>query len=116
MNKSRQKELTRTYKMAMPPTGIFTIKNIATGKTLLEGSRNLTGAMNRHRFELRQGVHRNRALQADWQCYGEAGFAFEIVERIEQKAEADFDYAAELTVLSDLWREKRPLGAENSYL
>jgi hypothetical protein len=116
MTESRQKTLKQAYKLAMPPMGIYALRNIATGRTLFDGSRNLTGALNRHRFELRQGVHRNRALQADWQRYGEAGFAFEIVERIEQKAEADFDYAAELAVLLELWREKLPLGAENSYL
>ena len=116
MTEQRQKALKQAYKQALPPMGIYAIRHIASGRSLLDASRNLTGALNRHRFELRQGVHRNRALQADWQRDGEAGFAFEILDRIEPQPEPDFDYAGELAMLLELWREKLPPGAENSYL
>ena len=42
--------------------GVYLIRNQVTGRALVDGSANVEGALNRHRFELRFGKHRNTAL------------------------------------------------------
>jgi len=115
MDKAQQKSLKLAYKLALPPMGIFAIRNTATGKVFLDKSSNLSGSINRHRMELKLGSHRNAALLADWRVYGEDKFAFEILEQIKQSTEPDYDYAEELNRLLANWRANYPLGAEKSY-
>ena len=115
MDKARKKELRQAYRLTPVPMGIYTITNKETGRALLDASANLEGALNRHRMELRLGVHRNRALMADWRQFGEAQFAFEAVERIKPRTEPDFDPAAELARSLARWRMKLPPGSSGSY-
>ena len=116
MDRMRRKELTRSYKLALPPMGIYAIKNLVAGRLLMDQSSNLTGSINRHRTELKLGTHRNKALMSDWHSYGEANFAFEVLQAIEERPEPDFNYKAELERLLAAWRSKVPLGSAGSYL
>jgi hypothetical protein len=102
--------------MEMRPMGIFVIRNLAIGKTLLDSSKNLPAIINRHRRALRHNAHPNKELMEDWRRYGEAGFVFEIMGEIKQNTDPKFDYMSELFALLELWRAKYPLGAVNSYL
>ena len=96
MDKARQKELKLAYKQTFPTMGLFAIRNLASGRLLIDKSTNLPGSLNRHRMELRMGTHRCRKLQEDWFHYGEAAFGFEILERIKERIEPDFNYLVEL--------------------
>lgn len=116
MKDAHRKELKASYKLTPPAMGVYSIRNMATGKTLLDRSRNLPGAINRHRFELTQGHHRNSALQSDWQSFGEQNFSFEIVDIVKPSADPAFDTNAEIDALLALRLESCPRGAENSYL
>ena len=115
MGKARQKELKLAYRQAFPAMGIFAIRNLQTGRTLLDKSTNLSGALNRHRLELRFGTHRNPALMADWRQYGEAGFSFEILEQLKERSEPDFNYPAELERLLASWQAKFAEEARDRY-
>ena len=114
-DRARQKELKLAYKLAHPPMGLFAIRNLATGRVFVDRSRNLTGSLNRHRMELQRGVHRNRELMADWRTFGEARFAFEVVARVAERPEPDFDYEAALDDCLATWREGVPPGSPGSY-
>lgn len=116
MDKAKRKELSTMYKLAFPSMGVFSIRNLSTGKQLIGQSMNLPAILNRHRVELRMGVHRNSALMADWRALGEEGFSFDIVEQIKEKAEPDFDYQAELEQRLASWLQATPLGSSLSYL
>ena len=115
-DKARRKALIDAYKLAFPPMGIYAVRHIATGRMLIDRAANTTAALNRHRTELRLGVHRIESLQADWREQGEAAFAFEVLERIEERADPSFDYDAELARRLEAWREGLPLGSDASYL
>lgn len=115
MDKARQKALKLAYKLALPPMGIYAIRNLTTGRTLLDSSANLVGALNRHGMELRHGTHRHRELMADWRVLGEAQFVFEVLEQIKASPEPDFDYAGELTRLLTLWQGKLRLASTSFY-
>lgn len=100
----RRKALKLAYKLTPPPMGIFAIRNRVTGRLLAGTSLNLTAAFNRHRMELQRGVHRHRELMADWRRYGEAQFAFDVLERLEPRDEPCFDAVAALEARFAAWR------------
>lgn len=108
MDKLKRAELKSAYKLALPPHGLYMIRNLATGACYVDTSTNTTGALNRHRFDLVRGSHRCKALQQDWRQYGEAGFTMEVIQVLEQKPEPDFDYAAALADMLKAWREHHP--------
>lgn len=100
------KLLKEQYKSAMVPMGVFAIRNTINQKVYVGGSSNLEGAMNRHRFELSMKTHRNKAMLADWQMHGPQAFRFEVLDRIAQRSDPKFDYAAELAASLALWQEE----------
>jgi group I intron endonuclease len=112
--KSR-KDLIREYKERKKPAGVFQIKNLANGKVLLGSSLNLEGPLNAHKFMLTMGSHRNAALQADWNHYGSAKFAFEILETVKVTDDPHFDVKDELTLLEQIWIEKLQPFGEKGY-
>lgn len=116
MDRSQRKALIEAYKLTLPPMGVFSITNRANGKMLIDQSANITAAFNRHRTELRLGTHRNKALMEDWRVCGEANFSFDVLQKIEERPEPDFNYNAELASALANWRVRVPLGSERSYL
>ncbi|MEV8518465.1 GIY-YIG nuclease family protein [Dyella marensis] len=116
MDRARRKALIQAYKLAFPPMGIYAIRNLRSGRVLIEQSANTTGALNRQRTQLRLGLHRIRDLQRDWRELGEDAFAFEVLQAQEPRAEPTFDYTAEREALLQSWRERIPPGSKDSYL
>ena len=94
----------RQARDAFPPMGVYAIRDRRTGAVQVAASRNVHATINRIRFELRQGSHPDRARQAAWRDGGEERFAFEVLELVKERTEADFDYAAELRLLEELHR------------
>ena len=115
-DRTRRKALIDAYKLAFPPMGIYRIHNLESGRALIGQSANTTAAINRHRTELRLGVHRIGDLQEDWRRLGEAGFTFDVLQVLEERADPAFDYAAELARLLMAWHERVPPGSKDSYL
>jgi group I intron endonuclease len=112
--KSR-KELNREYLERPKPAGVFQVKNTVNGKVLLGSSLNLNGALNGHRFTLKIGSHRNKALQEDWNTYGEENFVFEILEVVQVKDDPNFSLSDELTLLEMIWLEQLDPVGEKGY-
>jgi hypothetical protein len=107
-----RKALAREYRETPRPVGIFRVRNVATGRTLLGTSVDLPSMLNRQRMQLRLGGHPNRALQADWNAVGEDGFAVEVVDTLAMEPGDARDPADDLRELEALWRER--LGAEGA--
>src|SRR3954468_10348317 len=103
--KSR-KEINQEYQERAKPAGVFQIKNSANGKILLGSSLNLEGPLNSHRFMLKTGAHKNKALQQDWDEFGPDQFVFEILEQVKIKDDPSFNLKDELTLLEQLWLEE----------
>jgi len=116
MNRSRQAELKAGYKLNPPTAGIIAITHRASGKALIDSSRNPQGVLNRHRFELKLGSHHNAALKADWLRDGETAFDFAIVDNVTPSNDPAFDLDAELAKRLALRLTACPRGADNSYL
>lgn len=91
--------------------GILRIRNNADGRVFLLSARNLPGIMNSQRFSLRHGSHPNRELQDDFNRLGEESFSFEVLDELEPREGAGFDYTADLKALEGMWLERlRPYG------
>jgi len=99
------------YKLSHRPMGVFQIRNTVSGKVFIDSSINVPGKINLHKFALNAASHRSRLLQNDWNEIGEDKFEFEILEPIEPRDDPNYDYAADLVFLEDLWLEKlQPYG------
>ncbi|MEJ7931746.1 GIY-YIG nuclease family protein [Ramlibacter sp. AN1015] len=98
-----RRAISRQARDAFPPMGIWAIR---TGeRVLVSSSRNVVGAINRARFELRLGSHTDRALQAEWRRRGDS-FVFEVLALVKQREDPAFDYASELRELEQLYRDE----------
>src|SRR5258705_6503762 len=63
-------------------SGIYKIVCIPTGKIYVGSTNDFYQRWKSHRSELKRGVHHSRYLQFSWNKYGEAAFAFEIIELV----------------------------------
>ncbi len=102
----------RQVRDAFPRMGVYAIRDLDSGNVIVGSSRNVDGAINRARFELRMGSHANKALQAAWTSSRTQRFTFEILELLHEREDTAFDYAEELRMLEQLYREE--LGKEGA--
>ena len=86
--------------------GIFLIRNLVNGKIFVGSTMNLDAMFNRIRFQLYAGAHPIKSLESDWKQLGSSKFAFEVLEEIVPREDPNYDYAADLETLEDLWLEK----------
>ena len=102
----RQRQLKQHYREAGPAMGVFAVRNRASGRVRVRASLNVAGAMQRMRFELGLGQHRDAALMAEWRRDGAAQFEFELLDTLKKRDDPAHDYRAELDALLALWREE----------
>lgn len=107
--------LKQQYLETKTRAGVYSIRNLVTGRAFVSGSNNAQGALNRHRFELRQGTHRNQRLREDWSLHGESSFSFEVLDLVNPGDDATFDMARELEELVTLWRQEIQCEGERAY-
>jgi hypothetical protein len=112
---TNKQALKRQYLETKSRAGVYAIRNQVTGRTLIAGSGNVQGTLNRHRFELQFGLHRNTELVLDWQAYGAGNFLFEVLDMVKPKDDPSFDVSIELEELVGLWREEIPCTGEFGY-
>ena len=110
-----RKKLKEEYRNRIPEKGIFAIKNNRNGKVFLGSSLNLHGVLDKNRFILNIGSHKNEQLQKDWKNFGEEAFTFEILETLKIKDEAGYDYDEDLKILEMLWVDKYRPFEKNCY-
>jgi len=115
MTQIDRKARIREYKETLPPAGVFRIRNNETGKSLVGSTANLSGTLNRHRFQLERGSHPSRELQADWNALGPNAFEFEVLDHLKPSDMPDYDPAEDLRVLKELWIEKMKASGELLY-
>ena len=111
---NRKKELTREYKETALEAGIYRIHNTVLHKCLVVATTDLK-TINGKRFQLQMGGHMNKALQADWNNYGEAAFEFEVLERLKENRDPAFDKKAALQALETKWLDKLQPYDEQGY-
>ena len=108
-SRSARRAAARQARDAFPPRGVYAIRDCASGHLLLGASRNVHATLNRARFELRMGTHKDRVLQGEWNRSGVDGLAFEVLELVKEREDEGFDYAGELKALAQIHRELQGL-------
>jgi hypothetical protein len=81
-SKAARKEAIRKFKERKTALGVFAVRCAASGRVWVDSSRNLDAAKNGTWFGLRNGSHRDKPLQEEWNAYGEGAFQYEILERL----------------------------------
>ena len=110
-----KKRLKQEYRQTHRPMGVFLIRNMVNDKVFVGTGLNLSGIINRHRFELTLGNHRNRQLQAEWDEFGSESFAFELLDQLHPREDPLFDYRADLAFMEEMWLEKLQPFGERGY-
>ena len=110
-----KKDLKREYKQTLRPMGVFQIHNLTNEKIFIGSTPNLDSVFSKNKFQLDAGIHFSKTLQADWQKFGADSFIFEILEEVFPREDSNYDYAADVKVLEDLWLEKLAPYGENGY-
>lgn len=101
-----RRERSRAFKQSFPRLGVYAVRCSTNGAAWVGASRNVDGALNRIRFELAQGAHRDASLAQAWRLHGAGSFTFEVLDRVKQREDPAFDYEAELQSLLALWRQE----------
>lgn len=65
--------------------GIYTILNTSTNSIYIGQSIDVSQRIRKHKEALRSNRHDSPSLQENWNAYGEESFAFNLIERIEDK-------------------------------
>lgn len=112
---TNQRILKQQYLETTIRAGVYAIKNGISGRVLVAGSMNVEAVLNRHRFELRHGTHRNALLSQDWALHGESSFTFDVLDRVKPREDVRFDVARELDDLVALWCQEIPCEGERGY-
>lgn len=99
----KRKELKLAYKQTPRPMGVYQIKNQRNEKMLIGSSMNLPGAFNSNRFQLSLKVHRNNALQKEWDEYGADAFTFDTLETIDPDKVPQEEWRDAVAKLEDKW-------------
>ena len=115
MSQSR-KALVRAYKETARPMGVYRVRNVQNGRSLVRASVDLPAALNRERAQLRLDGHRSRDLQRDWNALGPDAFTFEVLDTLEAPAgQPDYDPRHDLQTLERLWLERLEPFGERGY-
>ena len=110
-----KRKLKREYKEARIPMGVYRVHNTADDRSLVGSSTNVAAMLNRHRAQLKMGLHPNRELQQDWARLGEEAFGFEVLDTLTARDEPGFDAKGELGALEELWLERLQPYDEHGY-
>jgi hypothetical protein len=111
-----RKALIRAYKETRRPIGVYRVRNLTDGRSLVGTSVDLPSMLNRERAALRFGAHGNAALQRDWNALGPDAFAFEVLDTLSVPPDQPgYDPADDLRVLEALWLERLAPFAPDGY-
>jgi hypothetical protein len=115
MTATDRKALIRAYKESHRPMGVYRVRNVVDGRSLVGASVDLPSILNRERTQLRFGGHRNAALQRDWNALGPDAFAFEVLDTLTRPDVPTYDPADDLRVLEAMWLERLAPFAPDGY-
>jgi hypothetical protein len=78
-----RKEAIAEYKNRKTPRGTFSVRFADDGPAWVDATPDLEAAKNSLLFSLRNGLHINKGLQAEWNAHGEAAFRYEVLEKLD---------------------------------
>jgi hypothetical protein len=83
-SKLSRKESVRKFKEYKSLLGAYVVRCTVTGRVWVGVSRNLNATKNGCWFTLRNSLHLEKSLQAEWDAQGEAAFQCEILDQLDE--------------------------------
>lgn len=102
--KNNRRALVRDYKEREVQAGIYAVRCAPTGAVWVGGAPDVSTRQNGVWFTLRMGGHSCANLQAAWKTHGEAAFAFEVVEVLDDQKLERLGKASLLAERKAHWR------------
>jgi len=93
------------YKQRKVSAGVYAVRCEPSGQIWVGQASNVDSVRNRFWFMLRGGNHQERSMQEAWSVYGSDGFAFEILERVDED-EPDYLRRDKLNKLVAQWKDR----------
>ena len=108
MTPMNRKAVIAEYKKRKAVAGIYAVRCAASGQVWVGRAAALGRLQPRLRFGLRSGGNHHPAMQAAWNAHGGDGFAFDIVEMVEE----ELAYVRDSILKDRLAHWRKALGAE----
>ncbi|QJD82647.1 GIY-YIG nuclease family protein [Cohnella herbarum] len=109
-SKEERANLVEQYSKIPIEGGVFQIKNTVNGKILVDKTPNFK-SLNGRAVSLRLGSETNKALQKEWNEFGEDAFVMEILEVLKPSDNPFVSQKDELKKLVEHWIDKlQPFG------
>ena len=83
-SKESRKEAVRKFKERKSLLGAYAVRCTVTGHVWVGVSKNLDATRNGTWFSLRNGLHREKSLQDEWNAHGESAFQYEILVGLDE--------------------------------
>ncbi|WP_425483789.1 GIY-YIG nuclease family protein [Caulobacter soli] len=99
-----RRALMRAYRERKVEAGIYAIRCATTGEVWIGGTPDLSTRQSGVWFALRTGGHTSRTLQEAWNAHGEAAFAFEVLEVLDDEGLERLGRASLLVERREHWR------------
>jgi hypothetical protein len=112
--KEDREKLVQQFKEIPIQAGIFQIRNTLNGKLFIDSTLNMK-SLNGQNTTLRLGTHNNKALQKEWNEYGEQAFVMEVLEVLKPSDNPFVVLKDELKKLKAIWIEKLQPFGERGY-
>lgn len=104
MDNIKKKELINAYKQREIEMGIIQIYNKITKYSYVDICKNLYKPFEGIKFQLNMGKFKAKALQKDWDNYGEEAFEFIVVEKLKpREGSTDKEKIDDLKELLQIW-------------
>jgi len=85
--------------------GVYAVRDLVGNVAYVGTATDLPGILNRHRFELKLGGHRNADLARAYKDHGPNAFVYEVLDTLEPINRGGQDHASELETLLSLWMQ-----------
>jgi hypothetical protein len=66
---------------------MFVVRFAEKGAVFVDATPDLNAARNMLLFTLRNGLHTNKQLQAEWNTHGESAFHYQVLEKLDDDLE-----------------------------
>lgn len=102
---NRRKEINDEYKARRLHGGVYTITNTLNGKYLIGYATDLKSMQNRFQYAIATGSTVHPKLQKDLNEFGAQAFAFNVIEKLEQKpGQSQTEFIEDIKTLEQLCR------------
>jgi exosome complex RNA-binding protein Rrp4 len=86
---------------------VYCVRCGGNGRVWIKSTKNMTGQRNSFQFSQSNGLCPSPEMRLEWHEYGKESFVMTVLEELEKKeTQTDAQFADELAVLLEMWREK----------